>query len=155
MALQVLMISPAEIRAETGYTLLELLVVIALMALLALSAPTLYARIVPQFQVRQYANEIAYKLRELRREAIDEGEEKSIIYSSGAERVFDIETSFSLAGDVTVVFDPTSPWNTASTETITFYPSGASNGGSFQISKDEISAEVTVDWMSGAVEVSQ
>lgn len=140
---------------DTGYTLLELLVVVAIVGILATGAPTVYARVVPQFEVRQYANSLATQIRSLRDKARREGETTYLSYSDESEVITGNADSIPTPGNVKVKFKPVGPWQSDGLERVAFYASGSTTGGLFTISRDAISIDLLIDWVSGSVEIFQ
>ena len=141
------MFPPVTERSDAGYTLLELLVVIAIIGLILSSAPTIYARLVPQFQVREFANDLAVTARHLREEARRTQTVKAL--------VFDGEDGVIAPSNLSVRFEQPMAWKTVERNTVEFYPSGASSGGVFIIERGGFQIELSIDWLSGAVKVKQ
>jgi len=147
---------PAPIRSgDAGYTLLELLVVVALIAILAVGAPTIYARVVPQFEVRQYANSLATQIRTLRDTARREGKPTYLSYSTDSGVLLGEASQIPSPGNVTVMFEASGPWQSDGQERVVFYASGSTTGGIFTISREAISVDLLIDWVSGSVEIRQ
>jgi len=145
---------------DQGFTLLEMIVVIAILAMATLAAPVLYTQLVPSFQLRQHAYDIAYVARALREEArlqskttglvVDEAK-NSVRATGSATKVPVVDIS----GEVTVAYAPAFEDMEVTTGTIYFYPTGASTGGTITLSRGNLDVAIKVDWVSGAVEVKQ
>lgn len=140
---------------DAGYTLLEMLVVVAILSLVVFSAPTAYSVIVPNFQVRQFANEVANTARDLRRDAIREQSIKTLNFLPGAQAIHSPDRELDVPGGVNVIFSRTMQWRSVEAGKIEFYPTGGSSGGQFEIRRGGVSATVIVDWVSGATKVLQ
>lgn len=140
---------------SAGYTLLEILVVLAITSMIAATAPTVYAALVPGYQVRQFANDLANNARRLRMQAqkkrslhVLEFVENSNVYRIDGEV---IEGPEGLKLDL----DPSTAWNLALADKIEFYPNGATSGGLVKLSYGNVSVKVRIDWTTGKIEVEQ
>ncbi len=140
---------------DAGYTLLEMLVVVAILSLVVFSAPTAYSVVVPNFQVRQFANEVANTARDLRRDAVREQSVKTLNYLSGAQTIHSPDRELEIPSGVNVAFNRTMQWRSVEVGKIEFYPTGGSSGGQFEIRRGGVSVTVVVDWVSGATKVIQ
>lgn len=133
---------------------------IAIMAMATLMVPPVYARLVPSYELRQYANDIAYAARLARQEArlmskitelrVDEA--KGVVDLLGASEKLD---RLDISGDVQVAFSEAFSDITVKDGSILFYPTGASTGGTITLTRGNLEVLVKVDWVSGAVEVQQ
>lgn len=140
---------------DAGYTLLEVLVAVAIISIVAISAPTLYAQTVPKFQVRQYANNVANHLRFLRDSARQDGRARTLSYSATEQLITAAENNALTPSGISVVAEPLGPWQNGAVEEITFYPNGSATGGRLIISRDAVTVTVTIDWISGSIGVEQ
>ena len=140
--------------SEAGYTLLELLVVLAIISLMVGMAPSIYARIVPGFQLRQFANDFSNELRLLRSEARESQKIVGVQIENGGVQVIGSSGDIRLPDGVLATFEPLEMWSTQEETKLLYYPSGHSNGGSVSFSRGQQTVEVHVDWLSGAVKVS-
>ena len=52
-----------------------------------------------------------------------------------------------------VVLKPEPLWNLEQTDTIRFFPSGASSGGEIKVSRGETALVIAVDWFSGRARI--
>ena len=141
--------------SDAGYTLLELLVVLAIVAMMMASAPTLYGRIVPSFEVRQFAADVATFARRAREKARLSQQVTGFVYSPGTKTLVSIDGNLPFPSGMVVEFVRPVPWGNVGENRVEFYPSGASSGGTFDISRGAASAEVEINWVSGAVKVTQ
>ena len=119
--------------AERGFTLLELLVVLTIMALVTVIA-------LPHFRdprepgLRQVGRDIAGELRTTRLQAMRTGKITGLAADSLGPR---LPSGFHIKGDKVV-----------------FYPDGRSSGGSFELADPTSSAKIAVDWLTGTVAVT-
>lgn len=139
-----------------GFTLMELLVVLAILGLtMVLAMPTL-GRLLPGLELRTEARDVASALREARASAIGRNEEVTI--------VLDRERGLlQVAGKPVVQLSPkigvsaleTSHSSRAGDNEIRFFPDGTSTGGRLTLALGERQEHVVVDWLTGAVSITE
>jgi general secretion pathway protein H len=139
-----------------GFTLMELLVVLAILGLtMVLAMPTL-GRLLPGLELRTEARDVASALREARASAIGRNEEVTI--------VLDRERGLlQVAGKPIVQLSPkigvsaleTSHSSRAGDNEIRFFPDGTSTGGRLTLALGERQEHVVVDWLTGAVSIAE
>lgn len=140
-----------------GFTLVELLVVLALMGLALTVASPLIANALPGTQLRASARDVATGLRYAR----------SLAIASNNDVTFDVDVdgrSFtvpqghrtgSFPDDAEIVLTTArSQLLDAGAGSIRFYPDGTSTGGGVEIARGGRRFVVTVDWLTGRVEIS-
>lgn len=142
-------------RSDQGYTLLELLVVMAIISMIVAAAPAVYARLVPGYEVRQFANELAIHMRELRERARETGTTEVVQFAQDTKMLVKAGTGLELPHEMEIVYTPAEIWATADEEQLYFYPNGASNGGEVALKRQNLDVRVKIDWVSGAIEVQQ
>jgi len=138
--------------AAAGFTLVELLVAFAIVALGAVIAVPFLSDPAPGARVRAAARELVASLREARSEAILRNREvvvtldletRSYQLSSGQRRralPSDIEFSM-ITAEIERLGE--------SAASIRFFPDGSSTGGQIRLSKSGQLYEVTVPWLTG------
>jgi general secretion pathway protein H len=144
------------VRGRNGFTLLELLVVLAIMAMLLLIAIPPILSVLPQMEAKSGAREVAAALREARSRAI----------LSNTEVIFSLDVNghyFMISGDKqthALPQDVNLSLYTAQQElvattlgSIRFFPDGSSTGGRVGLSSARSSYNVTVNWVTGHVEI--
>lgn len=144
--------------AVKGFTLLELLVVLALFALALLVVPPMFSSGAPQVELKSTARVFASQLRRARSQAI----------ARNAEVTFELDVEgrrYRLVGDGatgTVPEGLTLSLVTAESErigssrgSIRFYPDGSSTGGRITLGRGERSYLVDVDWLTGRVTLGE
>jgi general secretion pathway protein H len=144
---------PAERRASAGFTMLELLVVVAVLSLLtAIAMPYLPQRSAAA-SVRTSAREIASGLREARSLAIRDNQPASFAVnvasrdwwlSNGRAGRLPAELTIVVETGRTLVLSP-------QVATIRFLPDGSSSGGHVELRAAGSRASLAVDWLTGAV----
>lgn len=141
-----------------GFTLFELLVVIAVIGLVLTLVPGFLVRDGVRTRIEAAAAELASGLRETRSAAL----------VANREQVFalDVDTRrFRVAGDrplrqldrtVDLRFITARSGMVAPTAgTIRFYPDGSSTGGRIGVAAGGLRTEVVVDWLTGEIDVDE
>jgi general secretion pathway protein H len=125
---------------EGGFTLLELLIVLTILALLTALAPRL-SRHNPGVEVRAEAYSLATRLRLLHVEASRLGHETEMAVTQAR-------------GKITVAYSAAGPdLLQRSVEKIAFFPDGSSTGGVISLRDGQARATIEIDWLDGAVTV--
>lgn len=145
-----------EVSDAGGFTLMELLVVLAILGLtLVLAMPTL-GRLLPGLELRTEARDVASALREARASAIGRNEEVTIVLNR--ERGI-----LQVGGKPVVQLNPkigiraleTSHSSRSGDFEIRFFPDGTSTGGRLTLALGERQEHVVVDWLTGAVSLAE
>jgi general secretion pathway protein H len=143
-------------KAASGFTLIELLVVLAIMALLLILAIPSITAVLPNMELKSNAREVAASLREARSIAISTDQDavftidvdRKVYFVSGQRQ------SHSLRGDVSVTLYTAQEEHVGgSTGSIRFFPDGSSTGGSVKLVRGTLGYRVTVDWLTGVIEI--
>lgn len=138
-----------------GYTLLELLVAFAVMGLVLASVPMIVATARPGPEARAAAQEIASALRLARGEAIGrykpavlflDVEQRLYRVADGREHVLDESLGFKFVTARSELAGVAAGY-------IRFFPDGSSTGARITVTGRGRSYVVTVDWLTGAVDV--
>lgn len=140
-----------------GLTLLELLVVVALIATLAGLGAMVVGRALPGQQLRGAARELANELRFTRAQAIATGREQVFRLDVDSRR-WDAagKRSGELPAAIAVVATTARGEQPARREAVVrFFPEGAATGGRFVLSRDGAAWRVDVAWLTGEVTVSR
>ena len=141
-------------RAAPGFTLVELLVVLALMALLVAVVPASLGRLRESVQYRDAIRTVITDMRHARQRAVSEGTERRFTVDLarrrfGAEGRPDHELPQPLQMQVVVAGIE---WNAGQTGSIRFLPQGGATGGTVAIVRPSgAGVRITVDWLTGAV----
>jgi general secretion pathway protein H len=145
--------SSTNSRAERGFTLVELMVVLALLALAyGLAAPA-FTRAVAGSELRGAARELALALNRARADAVVGGGPRRLTvdglagtYGTGLAR-HAIPFGMTISAAV-----PEALRSTAHVAAIDFFPDGGSTGGRVTLTTREgARAAVAVDWLTGRV----
>jgi general secretion pathway protein H len=141
------------VKRQRGFTLLELIVVLVLVAAVVAMGASAMSRKMPGQQLRQDARGLAAQLRYTRAQAIASGESKLFTldaktreWQAGEHR------KGRLARDIAIL--ATGARNEQQREGIAavrFFPEGAATGGRFLLSHGEAAWQVDVQWLTGEV----
>lgn len=141
-----------------GFTLVELLVVFAILALVISVAPVALRRTLPGLELKAAARELADAFRDTRGIAVRENRE-AVITIDVEERLYRVDRrskprqikngiSLSLVTAASEVADD-------GTGGIRFFPDGTSTGGRVTLTQADRVYDLTVDWLTGRVRLEQ
>lgn len=142
-------------RRSSGFSLLEMLMVIALIAIVMLVTMTAVTGGFAGMQLRSEAKRIAAQLRFTRAQAIATGERQSFTLDPQA-RTWSApkDRSGEIPEKLTIVFTGAREVQPRRGEgAIMFFPDGASTGGRVQLSVKDAAWNVDVAWLTGEVRV--
>jgi general secretion pathway protein H len=145
-------IRPSRIGDDAGYTLVELLVVLAVIGLVILSVPTLLSAARPAVEAKAAARLLAQDLSTARQTAILKRRETGVVLNAQTGR-------YALAGGVlrelpkgvSLSFRATAGGG----NTILFYPDGSSTGGIVDIGDATHRHRVIAHWLSGRISLDE
>ncbi len=145
-------------RSQGGFTLIELLVVLLIMGALISLAPAAFHRIAPGLEMKAAAREVAGALRQARGQAIRDNRETAVLIDTGQnlyrlgpdkrDRALSAAFQVSLVAAASEQLDDTRG-------RIRFFPDGTSTGGRVTLSRDDRKFDITVDWLTGLVAISE
>jgi len=141
--------------AAAGFTLLELLVVLAILGLvLTLATPGL-GRALPGMELRAEARTIASALREARALAVGRNDETTLIIDlSGPTLRLGDRPPIRLSPRLGISLLTASSESTGrGSGGISFFPDGTSTGGRVALVLGESRRDVVVDWLTGTVSI--
>jgi len=143
---------------EGAFTLVELLVVLLLLSLLAATAAPRLSRGLPGMSVRAASYEVASALHQARGRAIFSQHEAAVRFNLADRRL-------QIVGEEPVrQLDPQIEIGllTATREApsdqvgyVRFFPDGSSSGGRIRLSREGVSRELDVHWLTGEVSVHE
>lgn len=148
-------------RAAAGFTLLEVLVVSAILALMALAAPMALQSGPPPFEAS--VRDIAAALRQARSEALRTGAPQAVAFDLRARRYGPTGTEHALAEGLELSVTSAAEARLgqhgagpARTAAILFFGDGGATGGVLRLSRGDgrarQSATLTVRWLTGAIQ---
>jgi general secretion pathway protein H len=148
-------------RNSVGFTLVELLVVLAMIALLVALVRPLYSAAVPGARVRTEILDLAVSLRQSRNRAISSGKVIAVEFDTEHAR-------YAIGPDITELPASTrlfavqrgmNPVQLIATDDpivrLEFHPDGSSTGASVELRNTSASWQLDVDWLTGRVRVTQ
>lgn len=141
--------------SEAGFTLLEMIAVVAIISLAVSMAPSIHGRLIPSFELRQLANDIANESRLVRQRARLTGVSDELSLGDGDQTVSVGERIFELDEDILVTMQATNLVGAAADNRIRFFADGGISGGTLTLTRNTLSVAVEYDWLSGSIEVAQ
>ena len=139
-----------------GVTLLELLIVLALMAIVAGFVIPMFGGPISTSELRASARQLAAGLRLARSEAVSERRETFLVLDLGGKR-FKVDRDpqeHALPSRVELkLFTAQNDLVSDSIGSIRFFPDGGSNGGRITVAAGERKFDVDVDWLTGRVAI--
>ncbi|CAH1386512.1 GspH/FimT family pseudopilin [Candidatus Nitrotoga sp. M5] len=143
-------------RASAGFTILELLVVLTLMAMVyALAVPMISAGM-PGTELKGAARQLAAGLRQARSQAVTRKVESTLTLDvekrnfkvSGDQRQYALPAKLDIS-----LFTAQSELLPDKIGAIRFYPDGSSTGGRITVTSGDRKYDVNVDWLTGQVTI--
>jgi general secretion pathway protein H len=141
---------------EAGFTLIEIVCVLAIVSLLAALTLPFFPRATTQPRLEGYALEIASMLKRDRNAAIQRQIAVTTALSAQTQSIRSGATGQTLQLPEDVAFDAILAkrcGNRQTGTTIDFFPSGLSCGGTIAISRQGVGYQIRVNWLTGGVEV--
>lgn len=140
-------------ECEAGYTLVELLVVLAIMGLLLAAAPALINAARPGVEAKTAAHMLANDLRYARARAIANNAETWIVMDT-TSHAYAIEPQGEikqLPRDATLQLRGSRGEEAGTHAVLRFYPDGSSSGGSVGIGSHGRQHWITAHWLTGRI----
>lgn len=152
-----LALRPPPSALSPGFTLLELLVVLAIAALLLAVTPPLITSALPGVELKASARRVVAGLRLAREEAIRSGGDIAFTLDV-EERTFEVDGGFrngKLSADLDLKLEA------AETEmlnerqgAVRFFPDGSSTGGRVILAHDDRGFQVGIQWLTGRIRMA-
>ena len=141
---------------ESGFTLLEMVCVLALIAMMAAVLLPFIPHHTSRFRLQAYALQIATLLKADRNAAIRRGADVSTLVDAGDRSIRSGATADVLRIPDDVRFDALLPQTCnrrAALSTISFFASGMSCGGAIALTRLDAGYEIRVNWLTGRIEI--
>ena len=139
-----------------GFSLLELLVVLAIMALVTAAVMPMLGKGVSTTELKSAARSLASGLRLARSEAVSQHRQTFLVLDVAGRR-FKVDQDpkqYALPRDVELkLFTAQKDLVDESVGSIRFFPDGGSNGGRITVASGERKYEVDVDWLTGRIAI--
>ena len=142
--------------SERGFTLLEMVCVLALIAMMAAMLLPLIPRHTSRARLQAYALQAAAVLKEDRNAAIRRGTGVATLVDAGSRLIRSGATADVIRIPEDVRFEALLPRTCDRREalsTISFFASGMSCGGTIALTRLDVGYEVRVNWLTGRVEI--
>ena len=142
---------------QTGFSLLEILLVVAILAIASVLAATAMTGGFNGIQLRSSAKEIAAQLRYTRAQAIATGQSQSFTIDPGAHVwTAPNDRDGEIPKKLAIVFTGAREVQPRAGEgAIMFFADGASTGGRVQLSIERAAWNVDVAWLTGEVRLTR
>jgi len=147
-----------EERRTRGFTLIEILVVLALAGLILAVTPPLLSKAMPGLQLKSTARELAAGLRFARSRAVSQRTEAVLTLDLEARSatVSGRDKSLSIPEEFDVELVSTRGEMESDTQgSIRFYPDGTSTGGRITLGYKGGGYDLDVDWLTGRVSLAE
>jgi general secretion pathway protein H len=144
--------SPAG-RSEAGFSLLEIMVALAILALAVTLVGVAFGRSSVGFRFEAAAQELALNLREAQARALRSGKDVALMIDVDL-RQFRLQNDPPVQLPENVLLNVTSAGEVMASSrrpVISFAPDGGSTGGSITLSLEDRSTTIRVDWLTGSV----
>jgi general secretion pathway protein H len=147
------MAASASHGRSAGFTLVELLVVLVIVALVAMLVTPITGRSSDDAKIKAAARTFAADLRWLRQHAVSQRRETSATIEIMANRYARSVDNFTraLPPHAKIVFKPAIPGQSVADPRIRFFPDGTSTGGQIDLASSARTYQVSVSWPFGHV----
>jgi general secretion pathway protein H len=142
--------------SERGFTLLEMVCVLAIIAMVASVLLPLIPRQTSRSRLQAYALEATSLLKADRSAAIRRGSEVATLVDAGTRSIRSGVTSQTLQIPDDVRFEALLPQTCrqqSALSTIRFFPNGMSCGGTIELTRLDTGYEIRVNWLTGRIEI--
>ena len=142
--------------AERGFTLLEMVCVLGLIAIMAAVLLPLVPRNTSRSRLQAYALQTATLLKKDRNAAIRRGADVATLVDAGTRSIRSGATTDMIRIPDDVRFDALLPQicnRRAALSTISFFASGMSCGGTIALTRLDAGYEIRVNWLTGRIEI--
>ena len=141
-----------------GFTLLEVMVVVAIMAAGLMLVITRYPTGPNNTNIRLFGNEVITRLRETRNFAAEQNTQAAFIFDA-EERTYKVAENGKphvLPEDISFKMETAAQLNTQPQEgRIVFFGDSSSTGGSIILSKKNSEYRIDVDWLTGRISIAK
>jgi general secretion pathway protein H len=138
---------------EAGFSLLEMLIALAILALAVTLVGVAFSRSSAGFRFEAAAQELALNLREAQARALRSGRDVAVVIDVDS-RIYrlqaDAPVQLPATAEITVV-SAGEAMTSSRRPVISFSPEGGSTGGAITLVQDDRRAVISIDWLTGAV----
>ena len=137
---------------QSGFTMVELLVAIAIVGLLMAVAVPGSVRFYQSMQYRQAVRDVLTTLGEARHQAMDKGQAQDVGFDPDELKIQYQEDLLQLPKGFELTVTTASEVNRENLGVVRFYPEGGSTGGDIDVvSPSGRGVRISVDWLMGSV----
>jgi general secretion pathway protein H len=149
------MICPNPFCQDEGYTLVELLIVVAIVGLLVVALPIMSAQWRPGIEAKATVQALAETLRGARVAAITNQQDGAVVIDLSARTyaAVPVVRPTRFADDVALSVDDKRCLKAASVAEVKFYADGGSSGCKLTVTSGGRAYRITVHWLTGRVSV--
>jgi general secretion pathway protein H len=141
-----------RLSSERGFSLVELLVALAIMGLVVAVVVPSSARFYESMQTRQAARATLSMLAAAREKALSSGRPQDVQVRPSTRRLWTADSEYTFPRSISVVVHGAAELNHADVGVIRFYPEGGSSGGGIDLRRaNGNGTAVNVDWLVGRV----
>ncbi len=139
-------------RSGAGFTVLEVLVVISIVAMLLVVSVPASSRFYESMQYRQAIQDVVSLLASARHQAINTGRAQDVMFDTESKRVTLNQDVRQLPESFNMLVSAAAELGDQGRGVIRFYPEGGSSGGDVELARpDKSGVKITVDWLVGRV----
>ena len=146
-------LAAASARSERGFSLVELLVVVAILALAAAVMPRTFSGL-GAVRLHAAADDLVDRLKQLRLDAVTSGRTTEMLFDSAA-------LAYTISGDpgsrrilngiTAIVVETPSMLAADKSARVRFFPDGSTTGATVRLTQEARSATIVVDWLTGRI----
>jgi general secretion pathway protein H len=138
-----------------GFTLIELMLVMVLMAMMFTLTPPLMHKAFPALKLKAAARDLVQEIRYVQQSAILTGSESKISFQLHSDHY---QSDLVNQGEVRqlpegITFDAENIDHTRQNLVLHFYPDGSSSGGYVRLSNETRGFVISVDWLTSRVQI--
>jgi general secretion pathway protein H len=141
-------------RHEEGYTLVELMVVLAIVALSATMLLPFAANRQPADDLRSVADQVAQAFRQAQNEARLANKSSRVVIDMKARELRFGAQTVAFPSAVTVTATSARSRSGAATAAYVFFPTGETTGGSVVLQQGKEHQRIALNWLTGDIQVS-
>jgi general secretion pathway protein H len=142
-------------RARSGFTLIELMVVLSILALLMVSATSAVSASLPAMHLRSATRILADDLRATRRAALLQRRELALSLRPGGYISGDGDRPPALPVGMVIRLVDVPGGSAAAPDRVRFFADGSSTGGRLELRLGERHSAIAIDWLTGRVRVDE